>query len=37
MAGECPYCGNINDDEDEVCQWCDYDDDINEGWLGENY
>lgn len=37
MAWECPYCGTLNDDDETVCSCCDYDDDINQGWIGENY
>ena len=37
MAWECPYCGTLNDDDETMCSCCDYDEDINQGWIGENY
>lgn len=33
---ECPNCGCINDDEDEVCIEYGGSPDVNYGWVGEN-
>lgn len=34
---ECPNCGEINDDDAEYCEYCGCSDDVNYGWVGEEY
>ena len=34
---ECEYCGEMNDDDTDVCQNCGAIDGVNMGWVGETY
>ena len=34
---ECDYCGEINDDDTDVCENCGAVYGVNQGWVGENY
>ena len=34
---ECEYCGELNDDDCFVCEYCGCSPDVNYGWVGENY
>ena len=34
---ECPYCGAVFDEEWEDCPECGLSEDVNYGWVGENY
>lgn len=33
----CENCGEVNDDDTHVCEYCGGSDDVNYGWLGEEY
>ena len=34
---ECEYCGEMNDDDTNKCEYCGLSPDVNYGWVGENY
>ena len=34
---ECPNCGVVFDEEYEECPECGCSEDVNYGWVGENY
>lgn len=34
---QCELCGEVFDEEHEVCPYCGNIEGVNQGWVGENY